>query len=106
MTPQNALLSAQAHAANYKHYVVINADGARLLVEWECQECGERGTSEKAALVDTTPVTGFHILHLTPTDSDMFKASCHCGRWSPTVLVTRQEARDVHDLHLLKVSGL
>jgi hypothetical protein len=55
------------------------------------------------ATADTTPVTGFHILHLTPTDSQMFKASCHCGRWSPTVLVTRQEARDAHDLHLLNV---
>lgn len=57
--------------------------------------------SEKAE--DTTPITGVHILHLAQTD--LFKATCHCGQWS-WARVTRERARDVHDLHLRNVGGV
>lgn len=59
--------------------------------------------SEKAE--DTTPITGVHILHLAQTDNDLFKATCHCGQWS-WARVTRERARDVHDLHLANVGGV
>jgi hypothetical protein len=59
--------------------------------------------SEKAE--DTTPITGVHILHLAQTDNDLFKATCHCGQWS-WARVTRERARDVHDLHLRNVGGV
>ena len=45
MTTADALMAARDHAGETSHYVVINMDGLRWIVEWECQECGERGSS-------------------------------------------------------------